>query len=79
MTAQTLFLTDEELRQLTGYQRNADQRNWLATRGWRFEVSAIGKAIVSRQHAEKMLAGAIAPGGEERNWQPNRAALRRAA
>lgn len=73
----TLFLTPEELQQLTGYQRNADQRRWLTNHGWKFEVSAIGKAIVSRQHAEAMLAGAREE--QKRNWQPNRAALGRAA
>jgi hypothetical protein len=73
----SLFLSDEELHQLTGYQRNADQRRSLNARGWRFEVSAIGRPIVSRQHAEAMLNGVREE--PKRNWQPNRAALSRAA
>jgi hypothetical protein len=72
-----LFLTTEELKQLTGYERNADQRRWLTKHGWKFEVSAIGRAIVSRQHAESRLA--CAPEEPKRNWQPNRAAFGRAA
>jgi hypothetical protein len=73
----TMFLTDDEIHELTGYKRNADQRRWLTARGWRFEVSAGGKPIVSRQHAEAMLSGARIE--SERTWKPNRAALVRAA
>jgi len=72
-----LFVTDAELQELTGYRRHADQRRWLKARGWRFEVSASGKPIVSRQHAETMLSGQREE--PKRNWQPNRAALSRAA
>lgn len=73
----TLFISDDEIRELTGYRRNADQRRWLTAHGWRFEVSAIGKPIVSRQHAESMLSGK--KDETARSWQPNRAAIRRVA
>jgi hypothetical protein len=29
-----MFLTETELQQLTGYRRGADQRRWLAERGF---------------------------------------------
>lgn len=52
------FLLDSnELEKITGYTRKADQRRWLKSHGWKFEVSAIGAPVVSRQHAELMLNG----------------------
>lgn len=72
-----LFMTPDDLQELTGYRRHADQRRWLTTHGWRFEVSATGKPTVSRQYAETMLSGQREE--PKRNWQPNRAALSRAA
>jgi len=33
-----MFITPEELAELTGYRRNADQRRWLKSHGWKFEV-----------------------------------------
>jgi hypothetical protein len=50
-----MFLTAEEIRELTGYQRYADQRTWLTNHGWRFEVNAAGRPIVLRSFAEKRL------------------------
>ena len=74
-----LFLTPDELHCLTGYRRTADQRRWLTAHDWRFEVSAIGRPIVSRQHAEAKLAGlaTVQPAAPE--WKPNLAAIRKAA
>lgn len=54
-----MFLSDDELLDLTGYRRHADQRRWLSDRGWKFEVSAItGKPVVSKSYAESRLSGA---------------------
>lgn len=53
-----MFLTDEELFELTGYVRNADRRRWLTKNGWKFETNAItGKPAVSRIYAESRLSG----------------------
>lgn len=52
-----MFLTDAELRELTGYVTAAGFARWLAARGWRFERNRAGKVIVSRAHAEAMLGG----------------------
>ena len=35
-----MFITPEELAELTGYRRNADQRRWLKSHGWKFVESA---------------------------------------
>jgi hypothetical protein len=50
-----MFLTTDEIRELTGYQRHADQRNWLTRNGWKFEENAAGRPIVLRSYAEKRL------------------------
>lgn len=76
------MLTDAELRELTGYVRMADQRKWLQSRGWRFEVSSNGKPIVGRNYADTQLgAGSSHPVIEKtrREWKPNIAAIKKAA
>ena len=50
-----MFLSDEELQELTGYKRKADQRRWLMERQYRFEVDALGRARVLRSHVERRL------------------------
>lgn len=62
-----MFLTDLELRKLTGYVLPGAQVRWLRDRGWRFERNRAGRVIVSRSHAERMLGGA-APKGPEPNF-----------
>ena len=52
-----MFLTDEELLELTGYVLPAAQARWLEVRGWRFERNRAGRVIVSRAHAEAMMGG----------------------
>lgn len=61
----TLLLTDDEVREVTGYKRAADQRKWLTSRGWAFEISASGKPKVLRAHAEERM------GGKRREWAPD--------
>lgn len=51
-----MFLTQDELSELTGYQLPAWQARWLVAHGWRFERSATGRPIVSRAHAESQLS-----------------------
>ena len=53
----SFLLESTEIEKITGYARKADQRRWLHSHGWKFEVSAIGWPVVSRQHAELMLSG----------------------
>lgn len=45
-------LTDEELRDLTGYQRPSKQIAWLKRNGVRFFVAADGHPRVLRAHLE---------------------------
>lgn len=67
-----LFLTLEELSQLTGFKTPARQVEWLRTKGWRFEINGNRRAIVARKYAEKML-GCGTP--EQQGYQPNFSAM----
>lgn len=75
MTAST-FLTEEELRELTGRALHKRQREWLQAQGWTFTVNANGRPIVSRAHMEAMLGGAKSETAADRTYRPNFDAIR---
>ena len=72
----SIFLSESEIRELTGRVRQADQRRWLRERGWMFEENANGRPIVLRTYAETRLGGEAAKPAEKR---PNFTAIRKAA
>ena len=47
-----MFLTANELQELSGYQKPALQIRWLADNGYSFDVRGDGKPVVSRAHYE---------------------------
>jgi hypothetical protein len=49
------LLTPDEVQDITGFKLSRLQVDWLSRRGWRFEVNAIGRPVVARKYAEKML------------------------
>lgn len=61
-----MFLTDKELRQLTGFIRRTQQIEWLRTNGWRFTVNALGVPVVANAEASRKLVG-----GTQRSQEPN--------
>ena len=71
-----MFLTADEIHDLTGYLRHADQRKWLVARGWVFEEAATGRPVVSRAYAANRLGGVEQVA---QAWAPNVAAIRKAA
>lgn len=72
----SIFLSPDEVKDLTGYTRHADQRRWLRDRGWTFEENANGRPIVLRTYAETRLGGTTVKPAEKR---PNFAAIQKAA
>lgn len=50
-----MFLTAEELRTLTDCQRAHEQRQWLDSRGWTYEVGRLGNIKVLRRYAEMRM------------------------
>lgn len=41
-----MFLSSEQLQQLTGYQRLSAQRRWLTQHGWPHEIDGRGRPVV---------------------------------
>lgn len=79
--ASAMFLTDADLRSLTGYKRPAEQRRWLTSHGWAFEIRADGKNRVLIEEAQaKMLTRQTVKKWSRRNAgrsaEPDLAALR---
>lgn len=76
-----MFLTDADLQSLTGYKRPAEQRRWLTSHGWAFEIRADGRNRVLIEEAQgKMLtrqtANKASPRNTGRSAEPDLAALR---
>ena len=71
----TMFLTPEEVWTLTGLKNAGRQVGWLRTKGWRFELNAMGRPIIARTYAETMLGCGPEFGSTAR---PNFSALRSA-
>lgn len=70
-----MFLTPEEIEQLTGYLIHAKQIEWLRNRAWKFEISRTGRPIVLRSYAESKLSDEA----KQQEWRPNVASLRKVA
>jgi hypothetical protein len=78
-----LFLTREELRELTGYQISRYQIAWLKARRWRFETTAAGVPRVARAYFERKMVGEaktadpLPSAATEPDWEALRAWRRR--
>lgn len=77
MTAR-LFLTEEELAELTGRSRSDCQRRWLEKNGWIHTVNLNGRPVVSRAYVEKRLGAGQVASGSTALVTPNFDALRKA-
>jgi hypothetical protein len=76
-----MFLTDADLQSLTGYKRPAEQRRWLTSHGWAFEVRADGKnrVLIEEAHARMLTRQTGSKNGHKNaGWsaEPDLAALR---
>jgi hypothetical protein len=65
-----LFLSRDEVQELTGYKRAADQIRWLARARLPHAVNAAGRPVVSKAAAETMLGspGNAVSARPEPNW-----------
>lgn len=76
----SLFLTHDELAELTGRTSAAHQRKWLEANGYRFAVNANNRPIVARDYLLSRL-GVVAQGAAEAGAgapRPNFSALKSA-
>ena len=53
-----MFLTPDELAELTGYQQQSRQIRWLRDRRYPFDLGADGKPRVLRSYVERRLGDA---------------------
>lgn len=54
------ILSDEELRDLTGYKVRGYQRRWLEERAWVFVVTRSGRPLVGRHYVRMKLGVTLA-------------------
>lgn len=64
----SLFLTDDELRQLTGRAFKSRQIAWLKEQGLPFRVNATGHPVVARAVIVGLSSEPPAP--QTRGWAP---------
>ena len=70
-----LTLTPEQLCELTGYKRGAEQARWLKENGFKFRLDRLGKPRVDRAHYEAKMGGKPATAEHIDGGTPNWAAL----
>lgn len=70
-------LTPDELAQITGCARRADQITWLLDAGWTFVKNRSGEPIVGRLYARLRLSG-ISPSSlaGSSTWSPDFSKMR---
>ncbi len=56
-----MFLTSDEIAQLTGRVQAAAQVRWLKKEIWVFTVDSDGRPVIARAYAERMLGAVIKP------------------
>lgn len=69
-----MFLSPEELIDLTGCKRRKDQADWLKAKGYKFDFNKRGRLLVARGHVEHRFGVGQKPAPE-----PDFSLFRRAA
>ena len=64
MTTSRLTLSPDQLCELTGYKRGAEQARWLKENGFKFRLDRLGKPRVDRTHYETKMGSKLATSGE---------------
>lgn len=59
-----MFLTREQLYDLTGYKHSSKQVAWLRAHRYKFDVNAAGRPIVHVGHVESRLGAGKPPAPE---------------
>lgn len=68
----SLFLTNDELQELTGYKRGSDQARWLRAQGYYVETNARGvPRITQKQVDEKRQVVALQAAATDKSVGPN--------
>ena len=70
-----MFLTRQQLRELTGTSHKSKQLEWLADRQYAFELDRNGRPVVLRSHVEQKLGGGSAAPASSAVSEPDWGAL----
>jgi len=65
-----LTLAPEQLFELTGYKRGAEQARWLKENGFKFRLDRLGKPRVDRAHYEARMGSKPAFGEQSIGGSP---------
>lgn len=64
-----MFLTVDEMSELTGYKSAKGQCDWLRARGWIFELNRMGRPKVDREYYRRKMGNQDAmPDPAQPNW-----------
>lgn len=69
-----MFLSSDELRELTGYVMAAKQAAWLRDHRWRHHVNARGEVCVAKAYFERRMVGEVT--SAEPSAEPDFSAVR---
>jgi hypothetical protein len=69
-----IYLTEEELKGISGYSIQSAQFKWLRQNGFTTLKRADGKPLVSRAHFEAKMGGLLSS-SKPKNHEPNFGAL----
>lgn len=69
-----IFLSQEEIQQITGFKRSFAQVRWLQENGFEVKIRADGSPLVSRSHFE-LIMGGIIPADNGRACEPDFSAI----
>lgn len=64
-----MFLTADEIEDLTGLKRPKAQAHWLRVNGWPVETDAAGRPKVLRSVVEARMGAVTTPGNFAPNWE----------
>ncbi len=64
-----MFLSENEIKALTGYKYAKKQIEWLTSRGYKYDITADGKPKVLVSYLEIMLGAK--PSSKNANTQPD--------
>ena len=66
----SIFLSQEEISELTECEKPSKQSDWFTARGWVFERSRLGRVKVLRRYAEMRL-GLLIDNAESQSTEPD--------
>jgi hypothetical protein len=64
-----MFVSRDDLQELTGYVRRAEQTRWLRANGINFMINRRGYPMVLQSELERAMSSEDHAGDEDLNWE----------